>query len=68
MGMIAGDAFPIDPIHDLGNGLPACVWKRTIPSCKIRYNTPFYLLGVPTDSGIVLVKHLMDKVFPIHVA
>jgi len=66
--MIAWNPFPIDPIHDLNNGMPVCVWKRTIPSFEIMINTFFYLLGILTDSGLMPVKHLMDKVIPVLMA
>ena len=68
MGMIAWNSFPIDPMYYLGDGEPIGVWKRTIPFCEILFNTLFYLLGIPTDSGLMSVKHLIDKVFPFLLA
>jgi len=68
MGMITRDAFPIDSIHDLGNSMIMCVWKRTIPFYEIHFNAPFCHLGIPADSGIVSFKHLMNKVFPVFLA
>lgn len=64
MGMIARNALPIDPIHYFGDSEPIGSWKRMIPFCEIHSNTVLYVLGIPTDSGLVSVKHLIDKVFP----
>ena len=68
MGMIAWNPFPIDPIHDLSNGMPVCVWKRTIPSFEITLNTPFCHLEIPADLDIVSFKHIMNKVIPVFLA